>query len=47
MRLIIYDSNNNIVGVINCNRPIAKSIEETKKKYPPGKYTAELTCLKI
>ena len=45
MKLIIRDLNNNIVYTINCNRPIAKSIEEAKKKYPPGKYTAELTCL--
>lgn len=44
MRLIIYDSNNNIVDTINCSRPIAKSIEEAKKKYPPGKYTALLSC---
>lgn len=44
MRLIIYDSNNNIMDTINCNHPIAKSIEEAKKKYLPGKYTGKLTC---
>lgn len=44
MRLIICDSNNNIVDIINCNRSITKCIKETKKKYPPGKYTALLTC---
>lgn len=31
MKLIIRDLDNNIVDVINCNYPIAKSIEETKK----------------
>lgn len=44
MKLIIRDLNNNVVDIINCSIPIAKSIDETKKKYPPGKYTAELTC---
>lgn len=44
MKLIIYDLKNNIVDIINCNRPIAKSIEEAKKKYPPEKYTALLSC---
>jgi hypothetical protein len=44
MKLIIRDLDNNIVDTINCNRPISKSIEEAKKKYPPGKYTGELTC---
>ena len=43
MKLIIRNLDN-IVDTIKCNRPIAKSIEETKKKYPPGKYTALLTC---
>lgn len=42
--LIIRDLDNNIVNTINCTRPIAKCIEETKKKYPPRKYTGELTC---
>ena len=44
MKLIIYDSNNNIADTIKCSFPIAKSIKEAKKKYPPGKYTALLTC---
>lgn len=44
MKLIIYDSNNDIVNTIKCTVPISKCIEETKKKYPPGKYTALLTC---
>ena len=44
MKLIIRDLDKNIVDVIYCKRPIAKSIKEAKKKYPPGKYTAELTC---
>ena len=42
MKLIIRDLDNNIVDVINCSHPLAKSIEEAKKKYPPGKYTGEL-----
>ena len=44
MKLIIYDSNNNIVDTIKCIVPISKCIEEAKKKYPPKKYTALLTC---
>ena len=44
MKLIIRDLNNNIVDTINCNSPIAKSVEEAKKEYPPGKYTGELIC---
>ena len=44
MKLIIYDSNNNIVDSIKCIAPVSKCIEETKKKYPPGKYTGLLTC---
>ena len=44
MKLIIYDSNNNIVDIIKCTVPISKCIEETKKKYHPGKYTGFLTC---
>ena len=44
MKLIIRNLDDNIVGIINCNHPIAKSIEEAKKKYPSGKYTGELTC---
>ena len=44
MKLIISDSNNNIVDTIKCSCPITKSIGKTKKKYPSGKYTAELTC---
>lgn len=44
MKLIIRDLDNNIADVINCSRPISKSIEETKKKYPSEKYTGELIC---
>ena len=44
MKIIIYDLDNNIVDVIICKPPISKCIEEAKKKYPPGKYTAFLTC---
>ena len=44
MKIIIRDLNNNIVDTIKCSFPIAKSVEEAKKKYPPGKYTGELTC---
>lgn len=44
MKLIIRDLNNNVVDTINCSIPIAKSIDEAKKKYPPGKYVGFLTC---
>lgn len=44
MKLIIYDSNNNIVDTIKCTVPISKCIEKYKEKYPPRKYTASLTC---
>lgn len=43
MKLIIHDLDNNVVDVIICKTPISKCIKETKKKYPPGKYTATLT----
>jgi hypothetical protein len=44
MKLLIYDSNNVIVGTIEYKVPISKCIEDCKKKYPPGKYAALLTC---
>ena len=44
MKIIIYDLNNNIMDTIKYTIPISKCIEETKKKYPPGKYTGFLTC---
>lgn len=44
MKLIIYDSDKNVVDTIKCTVPISKCIEDCKKKYPPKKYTALLTC---
>ena len=44
MKLKIRDLDNNVVDIIKCTVPISKCIEGTKKKYPPGKYTALLTC---
>jgi len=44
MKLIVYNSNNNIVDTIKCTVPIFECIKEAKKKYPSGKYTALLTC---
>ncbi len=44
MKIIICDSNDNIVDTIKCTVPISKCIEESKKKYPPRKYTGFLTC---